>query len=96
MKYLGCTIIDFIKHIESQFEEGMLWENYGRIEDVRCWYLDHKVPAFYKENDDDKITIDIIIKRSHYTNFQPMWEDENISKGNKYVGKYVKVTEEIV
>ena len=31
----------------------MTWENYGRIENVRCWHLDHKVPAFYKENEDD-------------------------------------------
>ena len=90
MEYLGCSMDEFIKYIESQFEEEMTWENYGRIENVRCWHLDHKVPAFYKENKDDEITMDIIIKRSHYSNFQPMWEDENMSKGNKYVGKYMK------
>ena len=55
MEYLGCTMIDFIKHIEKQFEEGMSWDNYGRVENVRCWHLDHKVPAFYKENEDDEI-----------------------------------------
>lgn len=90
MEYLGCSIEEFIKHIEDQFEEGMSWENYGRIEDVRCWHLDHIIPAFYKENEDDEITKEVIIERSHYTNFQPMWEDENISKGNKYVGKYIQ------
>jgi hypothetical protein len=91
MEYLGCSMEEFIKHIEDQFEEGMSWENYGRIEDVRCWHLDHRVPAFYKENEDDEITKEVIIERSHYTNFQPMWEDENISKGNKYVGKYIQM-----
>ena len=90
MEYLGCSMEEFIKHIEDQFEEGMSWENYGRIEDVRCWHLDHRIPAFYKENEDDEITKEVIIERSHYTNFQPMWEDENISKGNKYVGKYIQ------
>lgn len=90
MEYLGCSMEEFIKYIEDQFEEGMSWENYGRIEDVRCWHLDHRIPAFYKENEDDEITKEVIIKRSHYTNFQPMWEDENISKGNKYVGKYIQ------
>lgn len=73
-----------------EYNKAMTWENYGRIENVRCWHLDHKVPAFYKENEDDEITMNIIIKRSHYTNFQPMWEDENISKGNKYMGKVFK------
>ena len=91
MEYLGCSMEEFIKHIEDQFEEGMSWENYGRIENVRCWHLDHRIPAFYKENEDDEITKEVIIERSHYTNFQPMWEDENISNGNKYIGKYIQM-----
>lgn len=93
IEYLGCSMDEFIQHIENQFEEGMSWENYGRKRNVRCWHLDHIIPALFKENeaDNDKdVSVDTIIKRSHYTNFQPMWEDENISKSNKYVGKYIK------
>jgi len=55
---------------------------------VRCWHLDHIVPAMYKESADDIITVYVIIERSHYTNFQPMWAAENISKSNRYVGKH--------
>ena len=93
IEYLGCSMDEFIQHIENQFEEGMSWENYGRKRNVRCWHLDHIIPALFKENEDDNdedVSVDTIIKRSHYTNFQPMWEDENISKSNKYVGKYIK------
>ena len=40
----------------------------------------------YKENNKEP-TIDDIIKRLHYTNLQPMWAKENLSKGNKFIGK---------
>ena len=79
---------EFIEYIQDQFEEGMSWENYGRIEDVRCWHLDHRIPAFYKENEDDEI------KRSYHRAFAlyqlstDVWEEDgNISKGNKYIDK---------
>jgi hypothetical protein len=89
LEFLGCSTEEFVQHIENQFESGMCWDNYGRTKNKeRCWHLDHIVPAFYKENEDDIISVDVIIGRSHYTNFQPMWADENISKSNRYIGKY--------
>lgn len=89
MKELGCDMDFFVKHIEDQFEEGMSWDNYGRPEGVpiECtWDLDHITPAEFKENGEEP-TVDDIIERSHYTNFQPMWCKQNQAKSNKYKGK---------
>lgn len=58
----------------------MSWENYGQ------WHIDHIIPIKYKENNKEPI-LDDIIKRLHYTNLQPMWAKENLSKGNKFIGK---------
>lgn len=86
MEFLGCTIDEFKEYIESKFEEGMSWDNYGRKPDTRCWELDHITPAKYKEDDTEEITVETIVKRSHYTNFQPMWAIDNQKKNNKFIG----------
>ena len=77
-EYLGCNIEKFREHIESQFKEGMSWDNYGK------WHIDHKIPIAYKQ-DGISPTIEEIAKRLHYTNTQPLWADENISKVNRYI-----------
>lgn len=71
---LGIDIIKFKEYIEDKFEAGMSWDNYGD------WHLDHIIPISYA------ITIDEIYKLSHYSNFQPLWEHDNLSKGNRYIG----------
>ena len=86
MEYLGCSIREFMDHIEDQFQPDMTWDNYGRIEGTRCWELDHIIPAMYRE-DGREPTVEDLKKRSHYTNFQPLWADENESKGNRFIGK---------
>lgn len=77
-EYLGCDIETFKSHIEKQFKEGMSWDNHGE------WHIDHIIPIKYKEN--QELILENIIDRLHYTNTQPMWADENISKGNRYIG----------
>lgn len=52
----------------------MNWENYGE------WHLDHIIPISYAK------TIEDIYKLNHYTNLQPLWASENLSKGNRYIG----------
>ena len=84
--FLGCTIDEFKEYIESKFEEGMSWDNYSRKPDTRCLELDHITPAKYKEDDNEEITVETIVKRSHYTNFQPMWATDNQKKNNKFIG----------
>ena len=78
MEYLGCTIEELRQHIESQFKEGMSWNNYGK------WHIDHIIPIKYKQ-DGIIPTLEEVAKRLHYTNTQPLWASDNISKGNRYI-----------
>lgn len=68
---LGCTIEEFKYYVENKFKQGMSWDN--RIE----WHLDHIIPISLATTEEE------IIKLNHYTNFQPLWAEENIRKGNK-------------
>lgn len=76
---LGCTMEEFKKHIELQFTEGMTWNNHGRCKNGSCevWHIDHRIPIS-SANTEERI-----LELCHYSNFQPMWALENISKNNK-------------
>tara|TARA_R110000824_G_scaffold103417_2_gene245654 strand:- start:4798 stop:5796 length:999 start_codon:yes stop_codon:yes gene_type:complete len=79
LKYLSCTIDEFKKHIESQFVEGMSWENYGNPngDHTKCWHMDHIIPlSYFIENSEDPF------RANNYRNQRPMWSKENISKGD--------------
>lgn len=81
---VGYKIDDLKKHIESLWEEGMSWSNYGRGKGK--WNIDHVTPITYfniidYECEDFK-------KAFLLSNLQPMWSHENQSKGNYYEGKY--------
>jgi hypothetical protein len=73
---LGCSIPDLIKHIESKFKPGMSWENYGH----KGWHIDHIKPLLAEGNNlqDERLLKELC----HYTNLQPLWCFENISKSN--------------
>ena len=68
---LGCSFEFFLSHIASQFTEGMTLENYGQ------WHLDHIIPLATATTRED------IVRLNHYTNFQPLWAKDNLSKGAK-------------
>ena len=70
---LGCSLQFFAKYIEDQFKEGMTFDNHGQ------WHLDHIIPLATAETRED------IIKLNHYTNFQPLWAKDNLSKGAKII-----------
>jgi hypothetical protein len=74
LELVGCTREHLLKHIESQFKDGMSWENAGQ------WHIDHIIPcsSFNLENLEDQK------KCFHYTNLQPLWAVDNIRKHNKY------------
>ena len=74
---LGCSIEEFIKHIESYFKKGMTWSNYGNRENE--WNLDHIIPV--SSFDLDKKSEQL--KAFNYKNYQPMWAKENFKKGNR-------------
>jgi len=76
MDLLGCTWEEAKKHLEDQFTEGMTWDNYGRD----GWHVDHIKPCS-KFN----LMLDSEQKQCfHYTNLQPLWALDNLSKGDKY------------
>lgn len=68
---LGCTIQEFRDYIQKKFKKGMCFENHGK------WHLDHIVPLASAKTEEE------IIKLNHYSNFQPLWAEENIRKGNR-------------
>jgi hypothetical protein len=74
IKLLGCTILQARKYIESQFKPGMNWSNHS----LTGWHIDHKLPCaafdLTKESEQRKCF--------HYTNLQPLWAHENLSKSD--------------
>ncbi len=75
LKYIGCTSEELRQHIESQFEPGMTWKNYG----FYGWHIDHIIPqASFNFSDEKQIE-----ECMNYKNLQPLWWDENLSKSNR-------------
>lgn len=70
---VGCDPQFLKEYLENQFKEGMSWENYG----LYGWHIDHKIPLSSAETENE------IYKLCHYTNLQPLWAEENLSKGSK-------------
>ena len=69
---LGCNFEQAKIHIESQFQSGMSWDNYGD------WHIDHRLPcaSFDLSNpDEQKVCF-------HYTNLQPLWATTEIARQN--------------
>lgn len=74
MDLIGCTRRRLRAHLESQFQPGMSWENYGRA----GWHIDHKTPcAAFNLMDPEEQK-----KCFHWTNLQPMWASANFKKSN--------------
>lgn len=73
VRNLGCTLDELKTHLAAKFQPGMSWENYGQ------WHIDHIIPlvSFDLPNEEEA-------KRAcHYTNLQPLWAFDNISKGGR-------------
>ena len=75
VKDLGCSIDEFKIYLESKFSPGMTWENWS----TNGWHIDHIKPLSSFDLKDRKQ----FIEACHYTNLQPLWADENLSKGKK-------------
>jgi hypothetical protein len=73
-KLIGCTIPEFMVHIERQWTRGMSWKNWGRK--GRCWQLDHRKPVSSFDLTDPAQKAECF----HYTNYQPLWMVDNIRK----------------
>ena len=75
MKLLGCSFLHLMDHLEKQFLPGMTWENQGK------WHIDHMMPCASFDLEDPEQQRQCC----HYTNLQPMWGSENISKSDKVI-----------
>jgi hypothetical protein len=75
VSYLGCDINFLKEYLESKFEYGMTWENHT----LHGWHIDHIYPLG-KARDREHL-----IELMHYTNLQPLWAKDNMSKGAKII-----------
>lgn len=71
---LGCSIWEFRTYLESKFQTGMTWKNWGR--GPNKWNLDHIIPLM---NFDLTIREQFIIA-CNYKNLQPLWQKDHIIK----------------
>lgn len=71
VEYIGCDRDTLLNHIESQFQQGMSWNNMSE------WHVDHIIPLSSAKSEEEMYTL------CHYTNLQPLWAVENIKKYNK-------------
>lgn len=77
LELFGCTKEDLVKHLESQFQSGMTWNNYG----LHGWHIDHIKPCASFD-----LTLDEEQRKCfHYTNLQPLWAKDNLKKGARNV-----------
>ena len=65
---LGCTMEEFIQHLQSQFVEGMTLENHGIV-----WEIDHIKKLSSSKNEED------IIELNHHTNLRPLFKTTAIA-----------------
>jgi hypothetical protein len=70
---IGIKLDDLKDYIESKFTEGMNWSNRN------LWHIDHIIPLASAKTEEE------MIKLCHYTNLQPLWAIENMSKGSKII-----------
>lgn len=71
-RLVGCTLTEFMAHIEAQFAEGMSWESDFHIDHIRpCCSFDLTDPEQQRQC-------------FHYSNLRPLSPHENQSKGGRY------------
>lgn len=88
LKLLGLkTWQELCEHLSKQFHdhpktaEEMTLDNHG----FYGWHIDHIIPLSSAKTEED------IIKLCHYTNLQPLWAEDNLSKSNKILDNEVNI-----
>jgi len=77
LTFLGISISEFLRYLESKFLPCMTWENYGKGDDK--WNIDHILPCA-------AFNLSILEEQKicfHYTNLQPLWQVDNKDKNDK-------------
>lgn len=70
---LGCSQEYLLNYLESRFDDSMGWYDYGK----NGWHIDHIKPC----SSFDLNNISEQKECFHYSNLQPLWAHDNISKG---------------
>lgn len=68
---LGCSLDEFVAHIERQFLPGMTWDNRS------LWHIDHIVALSTATTEAEVLAL------NHFTNLRPLWGPDNLKKGAK-------------
>lgn len=74
MELIGCDIEFLKQHLQSQFTDGMTWENQGQ------WHVDHIRPCASFDLSKPEQQRECF----HYSNLQPLWAEDNKRKGASY------------
>ena len=73
-KLIGCSLDNFVKHLDKSFYEEITFDNYGTI-----WHLDHIIPCDWFDLSD----INQLQACTHYTNLQALIINDNLIKSNR-------------
>jgi len=68
---VGCSPEFLKEHLETQFTDGMSWDNRSE------WHIDHIIPLSSAKTEDE------LYKLCHYENLQPLWAEDNLKKSDK-------------
>ena len=68
---VGCSPQFLKEYLEKQFVDGMTWESRSE------WHIDHIIPLSSAKTEEE------LYKLCHYSNLQPLWAGDNLSKGTK-------------
>jgi hypothetical protein len=83
VELLGCSIEYLRSYLETLFQSGMTWDNWGKY----GWHIDHIIPLSYFDLSDPEQQ-----KRAwHYTNLRPLWATDNLKKNNKIIEIQLKL-----
>lgn len=76
IELLGCSFKEAKIYLESKFTNGMTWNNYGYY----GWHIDHIRPCASFDLTDPEQQKQCF----HYSNLQPLWAKDNLSKSKKW------------
>lgn len=74
---LGCSLESFKLYLESLFQPGMSWENYGK----GGWHIDHIMPCAIF----DLTKSEHQHRCFHFSNMRPLWQSDNCKKNDKII-----------
>ena len=72
---IGCTVEQLRVYLERLFSPGMTWDNYG----PDGWHVDHIKPCARFDLTKPEQQRECF----HYSNLQPLWKLDNLSKGDR-------------